>query len=34
VLLASSFGFSAETMYQVPEAERAATEAVPDVRLT
>ena len=34
VLLASSFGFSSETMYQVPEAERAATEAVPEVRLT
>ena len=34
VLLASSFGFAPETMYQVPEAERAATEAVPDVRLT
>lgn len=34
VLLASSFGFTSETMYQVPEAERAATEAVPDVRLT
>lgn len=34
VLLASSFGFTSETMYQVPEAERAATEAVPEVRLT
>jgi LemA protein len=34
VLLASSFGFTNETMYQVPEAERAATEAVPEVRLT
>ena len=33
VLLASTFGFTAETMYQVPEAERAATEAVPDVHL-
>jgi LemA protein len=34
VLLAASFGFTPETMYQVPEAERAATEAVPEVRLT
>lgn len=34
VLLASSLGFTAETMYEVPEAERAATEAVPDVRLS
>jgi len=34
VMLASSFGFTSETMYQVPEAERAATEAVPEVRLT
>ncbi|HXP73176.1 MAG TPA: LemA family protein [Stellaceae bacterium] len=34
VLLASSFGFTSETMYQVPETERSATEAVPDVRLT
>ncbi|HWE75142.1 MAG TPA: LemA family protein [Stellaceae bacterium] len=34
VLLASSFGFTSETMYQVPETERAATEAVPEVRLT
>ncbi len=34
VLLASSFGFTSEIMYQVPEAERAATEAVPEVRLT
>jgi LemA protein len=34
VLLASSFGFTSETMYQVPEAERAATEAVPEVRLS
>jgi len=33
VLLASSFGFSAETMYQVPEAERAAAETAPDVHL-
>ncbi|HXR86170.1 MAG TPA: LemA family protein [Stellaceae bacterium] len=33
VLLASSFGFTSETMYQVPETERAATEAVPDVHL-
>jgi LemA protein len=34
VLVASSLGFTSETMYQVPEAERAATEAVPEVRLT
>jgi LemA protein len=34
VLLASSFGFTSETMYQVPDSERAATEAVPEVRLT
>ncbi|HLI20582.1 MAG TPA: LemA family protein [Stellaceae bacterium] len=34
VLLASTFGFTSETMYQVPEAERAATEAVPEVRLS
>jgi LemA protein len=34
VLVASSLGFHSETMYQVPEAERAATETVPEVRLT
>lgn len=34
VLVASSLGFTSETMYQVPESERAATEAVPDVRLS
>jgi len=34
VFLASTFGFTPETMYLVPEAERAATEAVPEVRLT
>ena len=34
VLLASSFGFSTETMFEVGEAERAAVEAVPEVRLS
>ena len=34
VLVAHSFGFSAETMFSVPESERAAVEAAPDVHLT
>jgi LemA protein len=34
VLFASSLGFSAETMFEVGEAERAAVEAVPEVRLS
>ncbi|MFI4985799.1 MAG: LemA family protein [Solirubrobacterales bacterium] len=34
VLFAHTFGFSPETMFQVPEAERAAVEAVPDVHLS
>lgn len=34
VLLARTFGFSSETMFQVPEAERATVEAVPNVKLT
>src|SRR5579883_3081508 len=33
VLLAHFFGFGPETMFQVPEDERAAVEAVPEVRL-
>jgi len=34
VLLASTFGFSTETMFEVGEAERAAVEAVPEVKLS
>jgi LemA protein len=33
VLFAHALGFASETMFTVPEAERAAVEAVPDVRL-
>ncbi|HEX7969101.1 MAG TPA: LemA family protein [Stellaceae bacterium] len=33
VFLAGAFGFTAETMFQVPEAEHAAIEAVPEVHL-
>jgi LemA protein len=32
-LVAGSFGFTPETIFEVPEAERAAIEAVPQVRL-
>ncbi|MFI5021240.1 MAG: LemA family protein [Alphaproteobacteria bacterium] len=34
MLFARAFGFSAETMFAVPEAERAAVESVPDVHLS
>jgi len=34
VLFAHTFGFSAETMFEVPETERAAVEAVPEVKLS
>jgi len=34
VLLAHSFGFSSETMFSVPEAERASVETAPDVHLS
>lgn len=33
VLFARHFGFGSETMFQVPEGERAAVEAVPEVKL-
>lgn len=34
VLFAQAFGFSSETMFQVPDAERPAIEKVPDVHLS
>lgn len=34
VLLAGPFGFTAETMFLVPESEHAAVEAVPEVKLS
>ncbi len=34
MLLAGMFGFAAETMFEIPEAERAAVEAVPSAKLT
>jgi LemA protein len=33
VLLAGTFGFTSETMFEVPEGERAAIQAVPEVKL-
>ncbi len=34
ILFAGMFGFSSETMFEIPEAERAAVEAVPSAKLT
>jgi LemA protein len=34
ILFARRFGFGSETLFQVPEGERAAVEAVPEVRLS
>ncbi len=34
IVFAHTFGFSSETMFQVPEAERAAVDAAPDVHLS